>query len=216
MLILLLYIRIVYFVVIQALEAYLLRARTQRSDNTFKKQIIMSLVIVSKALFCLLVLALIHIHVADSIPHPPVKIHIVNKLPKGSPHPLVVRCGGTGLNSGNRTLHVNDDYHWEFVYDDGEAQVFDCFFYWGSKSNYFSLFDGFMAPVDIYYWEVKEDGFYVGLHMPPLSPLELVKDHSWSDPAGTSLRGFYPDASPPSAKSMGKYSSLLHPSSDGN
>ncbi|XAR62732.1 hypothetical protein NMG60_11017592 [Bertholletia excelsa] len=81
-----------------------------------------------------------------------------------------VRCQSKDTDLGLRTLHANQQIHWDFHINLFKSTLFFCHFYWGAKDAVFNVFTRrFSAKYCAIHsgqdfnctWEAREDGFDV-------------------------------------------------------
>ncbi|GFQ08782.1 hypothetical protein PHJA_003022200 [Phtheirospermum japonicum] len=91
----------------------------------------------------------------------PITVYVVNNLPSNSPL-LDLRCQSGDDDLGNKTLRVNENFHWTFCQNFFGRTLFFCHFYWGSKQRVFTVFktNPFKGSYVTHYWLAKKDGFY--------------------------------------------------------
>ena len=131
-------------------------------------------------LFCLLQATQVHAQ------RQKYKIVIANGLPSDSP-PLTAHCRSKDDDIGNHTLKVNEFFSWRFAMNFWGTTRFYCRFIWGRKTTFFDVFKKHLAfehcgastsYVNICYWLVKEDGFYLANTDYP-KPSKLMFMHTW-------------------------------------
>ncbi|OIT07526.1 hypothetical protein A4A49_63175, partial [Nicotiana attenuata] len=98
------------------------------------------------------------------------EIHVINKLPSGSPQ-LQIHCASKDDDLGYNNVAIDEDFNWSFCETWFDRTLFFCHFWWGSQNKAFNVFDNAYycvkydgANINVLNyckWEVRPDGFYL-------------------------------------------------------
>ncbi|PHT87239.1 hypothetical protein T459_09345 [Capsicum annuum] len=112
-------------------------------------------------------------------------IHIINAL-SNNDVPLTVQCESKKADFEKRNIKVGDDFYFEFSGNVLDSTRFYCHYWWGSKNQFFDVFNKDISPdcgkisENNYecFWKVLGDGFYFGGHNFPGS---YSKRFAWNN-----------------------------------
>ncbi|CAI9098551.1 OLC1v1035220C2 [Oldenlandia corymbosa var. corymbosa] len=114
------------------------------------------------------------------------RIYVSDDLPANDPEILLAHCSRPNQDIGERMMKATEYFDWATVWKDFPREdEFSCYFRWHSKKITISAFnphfavDGFCGSgqeVNICYWSVRIDGFYIAnVSSPPEQVINKLK-----------------------------------------